>query len=215
MKNVPNNLSNLKSKVDKFDVHQLVPIPAGLSKLSHVVKNDVVKKDVNNAKIKNIQDKIVVITNLAANTIPNAKINDFKEEIPSITNLATTTALNAKINEVKNKMPNITNLATTAVLTAFENKVPNISNIVKKTDYNTKISEIENKTTTADHDHNKYIIIQVFKKLTSDKFTARLAQANLANKSDIANFVKKADFDDKLKNLNRNIVSNKNELNEL
>ena len=32
------------------------------------------------------------------------------------------------------------------------------------------------------------------------KFAARLAQANLTSKSDIANFIKKTDFDDKLKN---------------
>ena len=40
---------------------------------------------------------------------------------------------------------------------------------------------------------------------------ARLKQANLANKIDIANFVNKTDFDDKLKNLNKNITSNKTE----
>ena len=57
LKNVPTNLSNLKSKVDKLDVDKLVPVPVDLSKLSDVVKNDVVKKDVNNAKIKNIEDK--------------------------------------------------------------------------------------------------------------------------------------------------------------
>ena len=37
LKNVPTNLSNLKSKVDKLDVDYLVPIPADLSKLSDVV----------------------------------------------------------------------------------------------------------------------------------------------------------------------------------
>ena len=37
----------------------------------------------------------------------------------------------------------------------------------------------------------------------------RRAQANLASKSDIANFVKKTDFDDKLKNLNKKVTSNK------
>ena len=42
-------------------------------------------------------------------------------------------------------------------------------------------------------------------------FTARLKQANLASKNDIANFVKKTDFDNKLKN----DTSNKNDLNEL
>ena len=51
----------------------------------------------------------------------NAKIKNIDDEIPDITNLATTTALNAKINEVIKKIPNITNLATTNALTAVEN----------------------------------------------------------------------------------------------
>ena len=46
--------------------------------------------------------------------------------------------------------------------------------------------------------------------LTSQTLTARLPQANLASKSDIINFVKKTDFDDKQK-----FASNKNELNEI
>ena len=77
----------------------------------------------------------------------------------------------------------------------------------KKTDYNTKINEIEKKIT--DHDHDKYITTPEFNKLTAENFAARLAQANLASKSDIANFVKKTDFDDKLKNLNKKVTSNK------
>ena len=36
--------------------------------------------------------------------------------------------------------------------------------------------------------------------ITSQYFAVRLAQTNLASKSDIANFVKKTDFDDTLKN---------------
>ena len=97
------------------------------------------------------------------------------------------------------KILNITNLATTAALTAAENKIP-------------KISEIENKITT-DHDHDKYITTQKFNKLTTKTFTTRLAQANLANKSDIANFVKKTDFNDN--NKLKNVILNKNKLNEL
>ena len=38
------NLSSLKTEVDKLDINKLVPIPADLSKLSNVLKNDVVKK---------------------------------------------------------------------------------------------------------------------------------------------------------------------------
>ena len=38
------NLANLKTKVDKLDIDKLGTIPVDLSKLSNVVKNDVVKK---------------------------------------------------------------------------------------------------------------------------------------------------------------------------
>ena len=38
------NLAGLKTEVDKLDIDKLVPIPVDLSKLSDVVKNDVVKK---------------------------------------------------------------------------------------------------------------------------------------------------------------------------
>ena len=40
------NLANLKTEVDKLDTDKLVPVPVDLSKLSDVVKNDVVKKNV-------------------------------------------------------------------------------------------------------------------------------------------------------------------------
>ena len=111
--------------------------------------------------------------------------------MPDITNLATNTTLNAKINAVKNEIPNITNLVTTTALTVVENKIPNVRNSVKKkTDYNTKMSEIENKITT-DHGHDRYIATQGFNKLTTESFTARLAQANFVNINDIANFVKR------------------------
>ena len=97
MKNVPYDLSNLKNKIDKLDVNKLVPVPLDLRKLSDVVKNDVVKKEIYNAKIKNIEDKIPDIINLSTNTTLNAKINEVKNEITSITNVVATTALNAKI----------------------------------------------------------------------------------------------------------------------
>ena len=164
----------MKNKVDKLDIDELIPIPVDLSKLSNAVESDVVKKDVYNVKIKNTEDKLL-----------------------DITNLATKTALNAKINEVKGEIPKITNLATTTALTGVENKIPNVSNLVKKTKHNKEVSEIENKIT--DHDHDKYINTPEFNRLTVENFPARVAQANLAAKSDIANLVGKTDFDDKLK----------------
>ena len=38
------NLASLKTEVDKLDIDKLVPVSADLSKLSDVIKNDVVKK---------------------------------------------------------------------------------------------------------------------------------------------------------------------------
>ena len=132
LKNAPTNLSNLESKVDKLDVNKLGPVSVDLSKLSNLVKNDVVKKDVHNAKIKNIEDKIPDITHLASKTTLNAKTNEVKVEIPNIIKLAINAYVNTEINEVKGKIANISNFATTSDFTAVENKVPSVSNLVKK-----------------------------------------------------------------------------------
>ena len=51
------NLASLKNEVDKLDIDKLKPVPKDLSKLSNVVKNDVVRKDVNDklfAKVNSI-----------------------------------------------------------------------------------------------------------------------------------------------------------------
>ena len=121
-----------------------------------------IKEDVYNTKIKNIEDKI-----------------------PDNTNSATKTTFNAKINEVKGEIPNITNLATTTAFTAVENKIPNVSNLVKRTDHNTTINQIEKKIT--DHSQDKYITTPKFDKVTAENFAARLAQANLVTKTDFDN----------------------------
>ena len=105
---------------------------------------------------------------------------------------------NAKITEIENKIPSITGFATNSALTAVENKMPNDSNLVTKTDYNTKIGEIEKKI--IDHNHGKYITTAEFNRLTTEKFKARLAQADL---------VTKADFDTKLQDISKRITSYK------
>ena len=89
LEKLPTGLNSLKSKLDKLNVDKLVPAPVHLSKLSDAVKNDVVNKDVYNAKIKNIKDIIPGITNLGTNTTLNSKTNEVKSEIPDITNIAT------------------------------------------------------------------------------------------------------------------------------
>ena len=51
-----------------------------------------------------------------------------------------------------------------------------------------------------DHNHDKYISISEFNKLTAENFAARLSQANLITKTDL---------DTKLRSLNKNINLNK------
>ena len=76
----------MKSKVDKSDVDKLVLVSVDLNKLNDVVKNDWSKKKIEyNAKIKDIEDEVSDITNLATDSTLNAKINKVKGEIPSIT----------------------------------------------------------------------------------------------------------------------------------
>ena len=94
------NLVNLKTEVDKLEIDQLVPVPTDLSKLSNVVKNDIIKKTDYNTKITEIEGKIAV------------------------TNLATKTALTT----VENKIPNVSGLAKKTALITVENKIPDISN---------------------------------------------------------------------------------------
>ena len=54
---INSSLANLKTEVDKLDIDKLVPVPVDLSKLSNVVKTDVVKKTVHDklvAKLNSI-----------------------------------------------------------------------------------------------------------------------------------------------------------------
>ena len=55
------NLANLKTEVGKLDIDKLVPVPVDLSKLSDVVKNDVIKKTDYNAKITEIEKKFPIL----------------------------------------------------------------------------------------------------------------------------------------------------------
>ena len=86
-----------------------------------------------------------------------------------------------------------------------ENKIPDVSKLVTNSALNKNIGEVENKILN----HDIYITTQEFTKLTSENFAARLKQVNLATKNQIADFVKQKDFDNKLKNINKKLTSNK------
>ena len=97
------NLSNLKTEVDKLHIDKLAPLPVDLSKLSDVVKNDVVEKTAYHklvAKINNIDTNNFVLktkyktdkTELEKN-IKNVKLTELENKIPDTSSLATKTLL--------------------------------------------------------------------------------------------------------------------------
>ena len=50
------NLANSKTEVDKLNIDNLAPVPVNLSKLSDVVKNDVIKKSVYDKLVPNVNN---------------------------------------------------------------------------------------------------------------------------------------------------------------
>ena len=209
------NLANLKTEIDKLDFGNLTTVSVDLSKLSNIVKNDVIKKTVYdklvakvnkintsdfvlktnfNTKLTGLENKIPNTNGLVKKTYYNTKITEIENKIPDVSGLATKTALTT----VENKIPSITNLATKTALTTVENKIHSITGLVKKTGYNTKITDIEN--ILNNHNHDKYVATSEFNTLAANVFNARLAQANV---------ITKTDFDAKLSSLNRKITANK------
>ena len=167
-----------------------------LSKLSDVVRNDLVKKDLYDklvAKVNNIDTRKFLLK-----TKYDTDKSELENKIPGTSSVVKKTDYNSKISQIEGKILNVTNLASKAALTAVENKIPNVSSLVKKTDYNFKITEIENKL--SNHNHDKYIDTQQFNKLAADVFNTLLAPLNL---------VTKTDFDAKLSTLNIKTTSNK------
>ena len=76
------NLASLKTEVDKLDINKLMPVPVDLSKLSDVVKNDVVEKTVYDklvAKVNNIDT-----TNFVKKNKYEKYGSDFEDKINKI-----------------------------------------------------------------------------------------------------------------------------------
>ena len=124
------NLASLKTEVDKLDIDKLVPVPVDLSKLSDVVKNDVVKKTVYDklvAKVNNINTSAFVLK-----TKYDTDKTEIENKIPDTSGLIKKTDYNTKITEIEGKIPDVSNLATKTVLATVENKIPSVRSFVKK-----------------------------------------------------------------------------------
>ena len=91
------NLASLKTEVDKLDIDKLAPVPVDFSKLSDVVKNDVVKKTVYDklvAKVDNIDTSDFVL-----NTKYQTDKTELENKISDVINLVKKT----KLTELGNK----------------------------------------------------------------------------------------------------------------
>ena len=115
------NLANLKTEVDKLDIDKLAPVPVDLSKLSDVVKNDVVKKteyDKLVGKVNNIDTSGFVLKTKYDTDKP-----ELENKIPDTRGLVKKTNYDAKIADIEGKFPDISNLATKTALTTALSKI--------------------------------------------------------------------------------------------
>ena len=87
------NLASLKTEVGKLDIYKLVSVPVELSKLSDVVKNEVVKKTEGNKLVTKVDN--IDTTNFVK------KKNKYEKDGSDFED---------KINKIDKKIPDISNL---------------------------------------------------------------------------------------------------------
>ena len=77
LQNVPSGSSKVKSKVDKLDIGKLETTPVDLSKVSNVVKNDVIKNTEYEELVKKVNNINATDTSeLIKKSDYNRKINE-------------------------------------------------------------------------------------------------------------------------------------------
>ena len=91
-----------------------------LSKLSDVVKNDVVKTTGNNKLVTKVNN--IDTSGLVKKTDYNIKITEIEDKIPDTSNFATKKALTT----VENKIPDIRYLASKILVNKVEDKIPDV-----------------------------------------------------------------------------------------
>ena len=117
-----------------------------MSKLSDVVKNNNVKKDV--------YDKLVAKVNsigtgrFVLKTKYDTDKSELEKKIPDTSGLV----YDSKISEIEGKILDVTNLATKTALTTVENKI-----LVTKTDFDTKLLSFNRKITS---NKTKHVLVQ-------------------------------------------------------
>ena len=131
------NLAALKTEVDKIDVDKLKTVPDDLTKLSNVVKNEVVKKTDFSA------DNYVTRTKFSTDT--NAlddKIDKVDKQITNVSNLATKSIVTILVRDLDDRIDKLK-------INDYAKKT-SLTNYMLTSDFNTKSTELENKIKDAD-----------------------------------------------------------------
>ena len=97
------NLPSLKTEVDidKLDIDKLVPVPTDLSKLSNVVKNDVVKKDVYDKLVTKVN--AIDTSRFVLKTKYDTDKSELENKIPGTSGVVKKADYNTKITEKRVK----------------------------------------------------------------------------------------------------------------
>ena len=97
-----------------------------MSKLSNVVKNDVVKKDVYDKLVTKVNK--IDTSRFVSKTKYQTDRKELENKIPDVTDFVK----KAKLTNLENKIPDVSSFATITALTAVEKKTSSVSNLVKK-----------------------------------------------------------------------------------
>ena len=108
------NLANLITEVDKLDIDKLAPVPVDLSKLSDVVKSDVVKKTVYDKLVARINS--IDTSGFLLKTKYDTDKSEIENKITNTSDVVKKTDYNVKITEIDRKIPHVSSLATKSTL---------------------------------------------------------------------------------------------------
>ena len=180
---IKTNLAALKTELDKVDTDKLKTVPDDVTKLSNVVKNDIVKKTDYNAKVTSIEGKITGITkNTTDNLADTTKLKavDTYSFVTRTKFSADTNALDDKIDGVEKKK------------TRYKWIGIKVKHLIqhKSSTFNSKVTEVENKVKSAD------IIAK-----------SAITKANTI-KSDLTGYAKKADVATDITAIKNDYVTN-------
>ena len=125
-----------------------MPVAIDLSKLSDLVKNDVVKKTLYDKLVSRV--KSIDTSALVLKTKYNTDKSEIENKIPGTSPFVKRADCNTKITETVGKIASISGLGTNTALTAVKNEI--YFGSAKKTDYDTKITEIEKRLSDRSHD---------------------------------------------------------------